>query len=141
VRDGLTHPMKHPLRKAAVVLVLGLAATAAMAEWSRIKGDPTLTLLADPVTIRRSGDMVTMWSLLDYTKPRTNARGQAYLSSKQYREYDCAGRLSRRLEFSRYTENTGWGQVLDANKTPGAWSPVVSGSVAGELLKFACGEK
>ena len=133
--------MKHAMKRTAVGLMLALAASTAMAEWVRIKGDPAVSLLADPVTIRRCGDMVTMWSLINYVKPQKTGDGKSYLSSKQYREYDCAERLSRRLELSRHAENTGWGQVLDSNKTPGAWSPATAGSVAGELLKFACGEK
>ena len=129
------------MKKITAGVVLALAAGTALADWLPIKADPMVRVMADPVTIRRSGDMVTMWSLINYVKPQKTGDGKSYLSSKQYREYNCAERLSRRLELSRHAENTGWGQVLDSNKTPGAWSPATAGSVAGELLKFACGEK
>ena len=129
------------MKKITAGVVLALVAGTAMADWLPIKADPMVRVMADPVTIRRSGDMVTMWSLINYTKPRKTEDDKAYLSSKQHLEYDCVERLSRRLEFSRHTDLTGWGEVVYSNTTPGAWSPVAAGTVAGELFKFACGEK
>ena len=129
------------MKKITAGVVLALVAGTAMAEWLPIKADPMVRVMADPVTIRRSGDMVTMWSLINYTKPRKTEDDKSYLSSKQHLEYDCVERLSRRLEFSRHADLTGWGEVVYSNTTPGGWSPVAAGTVAGELFKFACGEK
>jgi hypothetical protein len=56
-------------------------------------------------------------------------------------EYDCIDKLSRRLEFDRYSDLSGLGRAVYSNKNVSAWSPVAPGSVAGELFKFACGAK
>jgi hypothetical protein len=128
-------------KKTAASVVLLLVAGSAMANWLPVKADSKVRVMADPASIRRSGDMVTMWSVINYTSPRKTEDDKPYLSSKQHLEYDCVERLSRRLEFSRHSDLTGLGQVVYANTNAGAWSPVAAGSVAGELFKFACGEK
>ncbi len=129
------------MRKTAVGLLLVLVAGTAMADWLPVKADPKVRVMADASSMRRSGDMVTMWSVINYTQPRKTEDGTTYLSSKQHLEYDCVDHLSRRLEFSRHSDFTGLGQVVYSNNSTGAWSPVAAGTVAGELLKFACGEK
>jgi hypothetical protein len=129
------------VNKWVVGVALACLSTAALAGWMRIKGDPSLTVMADAGSIRRSGDIVSMWSLINYVKPRKTDDGKEFLSSQQYFEYDCADKLSRRVEFNRYADLSGLGQLVYSNKTPGNWSSVASGSVGGELLRFACGEK
>ena len=129
------------IKTTAVGVVLALVAGTAMADWLPVKADPKVRVMADPGSIRRSGDIVTMWSVINYTSPRKTEDDKAYLSSKQHLEYDCVDRLSRRLEFSRYSDLTGLGQIVYSNTNAGVWSPVAAGTVAGELFKFACGEK
>ncbi len=128
-------------KKTAAGVLLLLVAGSAMADWMAVKADPKVRVMADPGSIRRSGDIVTMWSVINYTSPRKTEDDKTYLSSKQHLEYDCVERLSRRLEFSRYSDLTGLGQVVYSNTNSGVWSPVASGTVAGELFRFACGEK
>lgn len=135
--------MRNPLQvnKWAIGLALACLSSAAMAGWIRIKADPAVTVMADAGSLRRSGDIVSMWSLINYVKPRKTDDGKEFLSSQQYFEYDCADKLSRRVEFNRYADLSGLGQMVYSNKNPGNWSPVAAGSVGGELLRFACGEK
>jgi hypothetical protein len=128
--------------KSAVMGVLLVCATGtALADWVRIRSDGTVTVLADSGSVSRSGDMATMWSMINYTTPRKTDDGEEYLSSRQRLEYDCIDKLSRRLEFDRYSDLSGLGRAVYSNKNVSAWSPVAPGSVAGELFKFACGAK
>lgn len=128
--------------KSAVIGVLLVCATStALAEWVRIRSDGAVTVLADSGSVSRSGDMATMWSMINYTTPRKTEEGEEYLSSRQRLEYDCTDKLSRRLEFDRYSDLSGLGRAVYSNKNGSAWNPVAPGSVAGELFKFACGAK
>jgi hypothetical protein len=128
--------------KSAVMGVLLVCATGtALADWVRIRSDGTVTVLADSGSVSRSGDMATMWSMINYTTPRKTDDGEEYLSSRQRLEYDCIDKLSRRLEFDRYSDLSGLGRAVYSNKNVSAWSPVAPGSVAGELFGFACGAK
>ena len=45
------------LKKITAGMVLALAAGTALADWLPIKADPMVRVMADPVTIRRSGDI------------------------------------------------------------------------------------
>jgi hypothetical protein len=122
-------------------VLLVCATGTALADWVRIRSDGTVTVLADSGSVSRSGDMATMWSMINYTTPRKTDDGEEYLSSRQRLEYDCIDKLSRRLEFDRYSDLSGLGRAVYSNKNVSAWSPVAPGSVAGELFKFACGAK
>lgn len=126
------------MKSGAVALLLICAAGSALAGWVRVRGDGVVNVLADPATIVRSGDIVKMWSVINYMQPRTTAEGKSYASSRQQLEYDCVEQVSRSLFFSRHTEFTGWGDLVYKNESPGRWLPVPPGSVGAALMKFAC---
>jgi len=126
------------MKKWSVCLLLICAAGSAAANWVRVRGDGVVTVLADPSTIVRSGDMVKMWSVINYAQPRIAPDGKAYSSSRQQLEFDCVENQSRSLFFSRHTDFTGWGDVIYRNESPGSWSPAPPGSVGAALRKFAC---
>ena len=128
--------------KSAVIGVLLVCATGtALADWVRIRSDGAVTVLADSGSVSRSGDMATMWSMINYATPRKTDEGEDYLSSRQRLEYDCTDKLSRRLEFDRYSDLSGLGRAVYSNKNASTWSPVAPGSVVGELFRFACGAR
>ena len=129
------------MKRAVMGVLLVCATGTALADWVRIRSDGTVTVLADSGSVSRSGDMATMWSMINYTTPRKTDDGEDYLSSRQRLEYDCTDKLSRRLEFDRYSDLSGLGRAVYSNKNASAWSPVTPGSVAGELFKFACSAK
>lgn len=126
------------MKKRVVAVLLVCAAGSASAGWVRVRGDGVVNVLADPATIVRSGDMVKMWSVINYMQARATPDGKTYTSSRQQLEYDCVERQSRSLFFSRHTEYTGWGDVVYKNELPGRWIPVPEGSVGAALMKFAC---
>jgi hypothetical protein len=129
------------MKSAVIGAMLVCATGAALADWVRIRGDASVTVLADSGSVSRSGDMATMWSMINYTKSRKTAEGEEFMSSRQRMEYDCTDKLSRRLEFDRYSDLSGLGRAVYSNKNASAWTPVAPGSVVGELFRFACGAK
>ena len=98
---------------------------------------------ADPATIRRTGSMVKMRSLLDFKTPHTDRSfgGKPYLSQKDQREYDCKNERYRLLYFSLRSGQMDAGNTVHSDPDPGKWSPVVPGSIGEALWKFACGKK
>ena len=129
------------MKSAVIGVLLVCVSGTALADWVRIRGDGTVTVLADSGSVSRSGDIATMWSMINYTKPRKTDDGEEYLSSRQRMEYDCTDKLSRRLEFDRYSDLSGLGRAVYSNKNASAWSAVAPGTVAGELFRFACGAR
>ena len=127
--------------KIALALVLAAVSGAAMAEWVALDGDEKVTRYADPTTIRRSGNMVKMWSMFDHQSPKRSASGASYLSSKDQGEYDCKEERYRLLYISSSSGNMSTGDVVYSSSEPGSWSPVPPGSIAEVLWKFACGKQ
>lgn len=108
--------------------------------WIYVGIAKTVTTYADPATIRRVGNKVKMWSLIDYKTSQTNA-GEQYRSKKNQYEYDCKEEQFRLLFASDHSGNMGGGEVVMILHTPSEWIPVPPGSIGEELLKLACGKR
>jgi hypothetical protein len=90
------------------------------------------------VTIRRNGDRVKMWHLHDF-KSTQLAQGRAYLSAKNWVEYDLASARRRTLYFSWNAEHMGGGDTVYRMDEPSAWRDIMPGSIAELLCRIASG--
>ena len=131
------HGIGDAMRKAILMVLLAGVSSSAAAEWVAVGGGETSTAYAEPATIRRAGNTVKMWSLLDFEKARVSAT-HVYMSVKGQDEYDCKEERSRRLYFSRHSGNMGEGEVVYTNADSDRWEPVPPRSVIGALWKLAC---
>ena len=99
--------------------------------------DDSATTYADPASIIRSGNMVTMWSLLDY-KAFQRMVEVGYFSHKTEVEYDCAEPQSRGLSLFLHAEKMGEGKVIYEDTSPHEWEPVTADTMTETLWKIAC---
>jgi len=128
------------MKKLLLTLMLSIVSSSAMAEWVEVDSNEKFIAYADPITIRKSGNKVKMWGLMDYNSVNEGA-GYKYLSSKAQNEFDCKEEQRRTLYFSWHSENMGGGDVVYIGDEPTKnWSPVAPGSVGKNLWKFACGK-
>ena len=130
------------MHKAILMMQLTVLSSSAMAAWVEVDTNygVGLSAYADPVTIRKSGNIVKMWILYDHTMAQTNAR-KPYMSIKARWKYDCKEEQIQFLYEILYSENMGEGKIvrslgLHNNK----WQPVAPGSMEEILWKFACGK-
>jgi hypothetical protein len=72
------------MRKTIFLMLLAVVSSSAAAEWVEVSKSETVTVYADPATIRKAGDMVKMWTLSDYKTPDDVHRSRVY-----QHEYDC----------------------------------------------------
>ena len=118
------------------------AATAA-AKWEDF-GTHTLygglNIYFDRVTMRRSGDLVKVWEMLDFKTPQVIG-GTRVLSVQSHFEYDCKVARRRMLATAGFSGHMGKTLVVDTGNNPGAWESVAPGTYQGELRKVACGKK
>jgi hypothetical protein len=92
---------------------------------------------ADRDSIRRQGDLVQMWTLVDHqTEQRT--QGIVFLSGKAEYQYDCKEGSRRLLRFELHSGRMGQGPVVYTDEDPSAWEPTAADSVAESLWKVAC---
>ena len=135
-------PLAYFLSFWLLITLLVLSTGPVYAEWVSVSvlDQAGVTIYVDSDTIRRQGDQVTMWELIDYRTIQTVA-GTSYLSARLQREYDCIREVHRTLALTELSGNMGTGTVLRSNSDAQKWAPVDPGSIAKRLWKFACDKK
>jgi hypothetical protein len=135
-------PLVYCLGFGSLITLLLLSSGPAYAEWIKIvENDQTgLTVYADPMTVRRDGDLVKLWALDDFMTIQT-VEGISYWSSKSQMEFECLEERARWLALAEFSGNMGKGEVVYYDATEGKWQPVVPESVGRMLWKAACGKE
>ena len=125
------------MRKFILVLFFSVASNNAMAEWVEDGHSDSMTVYVDRSTIRRTGNMATMWILNDYEK--SPELGEGFRRSvKVQMEFDCTEEKARYLYSVNYFGNMGSGDVLHKNASTSLWEPAVPRSISQSLWKIAC---
>ena len=128
-------------------LMLLMTATAASAEWTWISVNNEFNVFVDKATIRRNGNLVKMWHLVDYRKVVDYREviktftGDPYLSQKIQNQYDCKEEKSQSLGSTSFSGNMGGGNPVYSVSNTSEWSSVSPESVGEALWKIACGKK
>ena len=130
------------MRKAILMMLLALVSSSAAAAWVEIglDDDGTTTAYADATTIRKAGNRVKMWVLLELRTAKPTASGEPHMSSKMQNEYDCKKERWRTLYDSWYSRKKGRGAVVYSTSESSNWRPVSPTSGADLLWQFACGK-
>jgi len=112
--------------------------------WVKVNGDLAIkgyVVYVDPATIRKTGNRVTMWSLVNNVDPSVPHQMKdklPYLSYMEKREYDCQEEQTRGLFWSYHSEHMGRGEVVDSILYDQMWWPIEPGNVGESMLKIAC---
>ncbi len=130
----------------SLITLLFLSTVPAYAEWVAVEKDylsPGLqTVYVDPDTIRRDGNLVTMWQLIDFKWMQGNPRGPTrFVSSEAHKQFDCAEQRLRLLAFTEFSRHMGTGIPADGYVDTGNWLPVEPESINQALWEVACGKK
>jgi len=124
-----------------LITLLLLCSGPAYAEWMSLgTSDSGTTVYADPVTIRREGDLVKMVVLFDFKTKQTKA-DVSFLSAKAQMEYDCVGQRFEGLAVTYFSGNMGNGNLLDRSSGKGKWIRISRDSLDQALWKLACDKK
>ncbi|MBL8379490.1 MAG: hypothetical protein JNM79_16595 [Burkholderiales bacterium] len=123
-------------------LAILCAPVAAHADWQLVGTEEGIyRAYADPDTIRRVGSSVRMHGLFDFVQSDFTPDGRALLSTRVYREYDCAGRRVRLLSYVDLAGRMGEGAAVAMGDRPGRWEEVVESSLDERFLTLACATK
>ncbi len=105
------------------------------------------TVYFDPETIRRDGDLVTLWQLIDFKWMQGNVGMGIYpgphrfLSTKTHKEFDCSKKQYRLLASSEFSQHMGTGIQNAVAVAQGSGLPVEPGSINHALWEVACGKQ
>jgi hypothetical protein len=107
-------------------------------KWTRVADNKTISVYAGLPTIFRSGDMVTMWYMVDYKNAPTH-EGSPYLSKQGRNEYDCKEKQERELAYTLYSGKAARGDVVYLSYAiDKPWEPVKQRGIDETLLQTAC---
>lgn len=136
--------MPNTYRRLQLAVLLAVVSSSAAAGWVAIAGDKAETHYGDPATIRRTGNMVQMWGLMDFKMVHGarfyNVKVQ-FLSLREQSEYDCKEKQSRILFVDYHSGNMATGDTVAVGSDPGKWEPIPPGTWTESMWKFACGMK
>jgi hypothetical protein len=117
-----------------VVCVSGTMVTAsALADWSEAGRSEDFVYYVDLQTMKRTGNIRRVWTLLDSTAPNA-----AFRSARVLEEYNCAEESSRVLQFQSYDGPKGSGQAKEGLAQTTPWSFVAPDTIEGQMLKSVC---
>jgi len=135
----LALPMACVLGLSVLIMVLVLSSRPAYAEWKLVSGNDAtkLTVYVDRDTIRRNGNLATIWQLYDYQTVQTVA-GDSLLSFQRHNEYDCTGERTRMLAYTWFSSNMGRGRVVYKTAEAQPWASITPRSIEHTLWKVAC---
>jgi hypothetical protein len=106
-------------------------------DWEWIETYPSEVYFATRKDAGRDGDVVTMWTRIEYRDPQGGPVAHRSVASRD--AWDCAGKRRSNLSTIYYR----WSNLEDGDPqkgTPGLaqWDAVEPGSLGATLLEFAC---
>ena len=130
----------------SLVTLLFLSSAPAYAEWQAVEKDYLLpglqTVCVDPDSIRREGNLVTMWQLIDFTWMQGNPRGPTrFFSTKTHKQFDCAEKRLRLLAYTEFSHHMGTGIATNGYVNKDNWLPVEAASISHALWEVVCGKE
>ena len=139
-------PLAYVFVFCSLITLLVLNSGSVYAEWMAVEKDylsPGLqTVYIDRDNIRREGNLVTLWQLIDFKWMQGSARGPArFMSTKTHKQFDCAGKRVRLLAFTEFSHSMGTGIPVDGHIDSGHWMPVEPDSMNHALWEVACGNR
>lgn len=132
------------MKKLMVVILLAGISTSAMAEWIKINEGENTDIYVNKSSIRRTGNLVKMWSLYNFkTSEKDFENDKPHLSSINQMYYDCQNESSHPLYSIEYDGNMGLGNVTfrSSGNVQTKDSPVIPDSIGEMEWKIACGKK
>jgi len=99
------------------------------------------TVYIDPTTLRREGNLSTVWQLTDFRWMQGGARGTPrFLSTKTHKQFKCAGKHLRLLAFTEFSQRMATGDAAEGYVDKEIWLPVVPDSINHALWELVCGQ-
>ncbi len=140
------------MKRLLLITLLVLSSGPVYAEWVAVEKkyqSPGLqTVYVDPDTIRREGNLVTIWQLIDFKWMQGNVGmgrlgygPHRFLSTKTHKQFDCAEKRLRLLAFTEFSRHMGTGIAANGYVDEDNWIPVEPDSINQALWEVACGKQ
>lgn len=125
------------MRKIALMIILAGFSIGVMAEWTIVNSDGMATQYIDLGRTQRNGELVKIWTAVDYKEPR-QMLGKNFRSVVIQEEYDCKNELRRTLFVVANAGQMASGAAVLNDPQVSNWQPTPPGSAGEMFLKLAC---
>ena len=126
------------MKRLFLITLLVLGSGPAYAEWIAVTTSVSDdTIYIDP-EIRRKGELVEMWVLVDSKLAKHLPPASYFLSMRLLQQYNCTEERMRFLAVTWFSGNMGKGAVIDDVDNESEWRPVPPDSVGRYLMELAC---
>lgn len=127
------------MKKAILMLTLLLAtmSSGAIAEWTRVSSNGKSDFYVDLQTVRKKGDKVKMWFLVDF-KSIQETNFATYLSQVDQSEFDCAEEQFRMIVHTYYDSHMGNGNNVFTYESKDKGTPIPPSTPLKDLWEVAC---
>jgi hypothetical protein len=125
--------MKRPMRFVSAWLLM-LACAPAWAAWVLIEETSDKWLYIDPATIRKTGQLRRVWTLVNF---KEKASMGAH-SARTLQQYNCKEGRYRLLKHESYSEWMAGGRMVATLVDPEKWESIAPGTVAQAVFRKVC---
>ncbi len=134
------------MKRLLLITLLVLSHGPAYAEWVAVENNYLLpgrqTVYVDPNTIRREGNLVTLWQLTDFVWMQGSRKGfSRFLSTTTHKQFDCAAKRLRLLAYTEFSRRMEIGIAYDGCVDQDTWIPVEPESLIQPLWEVACNQQ
>ena len=119
-------------------LLLMLIVSTAWAGWEHVVQDEDgARFLIDYQTIRKDGNKVKFWQLVNYSIPQTLGEIK-YLSTRSRQEYDCKQEQKRVLTVTAFDTWNADGKAVVKEEETGKWQEIPPETVVRVIMEKVC---
>jgi hypothetical protein len=110
-------------------------------EFRNVADDGSWAAYSTDHQLKHKGKTVTVWLRQEYAEPHQDSGSDAYRSTVENVQYDCAKERARTLLVIYYSENNikGNEQSVQADPKASPWDPIVPGTLSELNFRWACG--
>ena len=128
-----------------IFLLLLMTGSAARAEWEQTHhvGGETSTHYHDKSTIRGTGGIVRMLTMINYSVEKNLKSGGKYESMKRLDGYDCRSETTAPITVSYFSGSMSSGSLVFTYTVKNSeleWEPIIPSSIGEKHWKIACGK-
>jgi hypothetical protein len=122
-----------------------MTCSGAWAEWEKINhvGEQTSTYYHDKSSIKATGGIIKMLSMIDFSEAKNLKSGARYESVKRLDGYDCKYETMAQITATYFSGSMNSGNVVFSYTVKNSeleWEPISSSSLAEKQWKIACGK-
>jgi hypothetical protein len=141
-RIGLVNLQRRPVKSKLFLVVLSsVLCNSAWADWIKLGSSAQFDFYADPSTLGRSDEAVSIWTLNDFYKLQVGPSKEKYQSTKVYFEFKCQENMARQAYLTRHLGLMGGAGALSSDAAFHEWLPVMPGTVKAIIFKYACNSR